>query len=155
MAQADEWALFKAFSKEEDPEIAGPLMAGLADPATLTGGLAWYRANITASIFAQVKPMDLPMVECPTMGVWSTGDLPYLTEEQMTAAQHYVKPGMQTTACWTVALQQIVAASKDRVPAAAGNWRYERVEGPGHFIPRDSASKLNALLLEFLAKSVA
>lgn len=32
----------------------------------------------------------------------------------------------------------------------AGKWRYERVEGAGHWIPRDAPDRLNALLLDFL-----
>lgn len=31
-----------------------------------------------------------------------------------------------------------------------GKWRYERLEGCGHWIPRDAPQALNSLLLEFL-----
>jgi pimeloyl-ACP methyl ester carboxylesterase len=31
-----------------------------------------------------------------------------------------------------------------------GGWRYERIEGVGHWIPLDAADRLNELLLDFL-----
>ncbi len=31
-----------------------------------------------------------------------------------------------------------------------GSWRYERLEGVGHFIPLEDPDRLNALLLDFL-----
>jgi pimeloyl-ACP methyl ester carboxylesterase len=55
------------------------------------------------------------------MGVWSTGD-PVLTEEQMTGTARFV----------------------------AGPWRYERLEGAGHWMADDAPGPLNALLLDFL-----
>jgi pimeloyl-ACP methyl ester carboxylesterase len=33
----------------------------------------------------------------------------------------------------------------------AGPWRYERVEGAGHWMQLDAPDAINALLLEFLA----
>jgi len=35
-------------------------------------------------------------------------------------------------------------------PWRAGKWRYERIEGAGHWIPRDAPEELNRLLLDFL-----
>jgi hypothetical protein len=33
---------------------------------------------------------------------------------------------------------------------APGRWQYARLEGPGHWIPRDGPRRLGALLLAFL-----
>ena len=55
------------------------------------------------------------------MGVWSTGDFA-LTETQMT----------------------------DSAQNVAGTWRYERLEGPGHWMQLDAPDRVNALLLDFL-----
>ncbi len=33
-----------------------------------------------------------------------------------------------------------------------GPWRYERLEGAGHFIPLEEPDRLNALLLDFLPR---
>ena len=56
------------------------------------------------------------------MGVWSTGD-PFLTERQMTGSADHV----------------------------AGPWRYERIEGAGHWVPVEAADRLSTLLVDFLA----
>jgi pimeloyl-ACP methyl ester carboxylesterase len=53
--------------------------------------------------------------------VWSSGDFA-LTENQMTGSSAYV----------------------------SGPWRYERIEGPGHWMQLEAPDKVNALLLDFL-----
>jgi pimeloyl-ACP methyl ester carboxylesterase len=55
------------------------------------------------------------------MGVWSTGDFA-LTERQMVESAAQV----------------------------AGPWRYERIEGPGHWMQLEAPDAVNALLLDFL-----
>jgi pimeloyl-ACP methyl ester carboxylesterase len=55
------------------------------------------------------------------MGVWSSQDFA-LTEGQMTSSAQYV----------------------------AGPWRYERVEGPGHWLQLEAPDEINRLLLDFL-----
>ena len=57
------------------------------------------------------------------MGVWSTGDIA-LTEAQMT----------------------------DSAENVAGSWRYERLDGPGHWMQLEAPDKVNALLLDFLPR---
>ena len=94
----------------------------LADPAALTAALNWYRANLPVERLSPAGPgPQLPPVQAPTMGIWSTGDL-YLTEREM-------------------------IRSADRVE---GPWRYVRIENSSHWIPLDQPDRLNALLLEFL-----
>jgi pimeloyl-ACP methyl ester carboxylesterase len=56
------------------------------------------------------------------MGVWSSGDFA-LTEGQMTRSAAHV----------------------------AGEWRYERIEGPGHWMQLEAPETVNRLLLDFLA----
>ena len=68
-----------------------------------------------------VKPPQLPAVTAPTMGVWSTGDT-VLTEAQMT----------------------------DSAASVASTWRYERLDGPGHWMQLDAPGEVSELLLDFL-----
>ena len=56
------------------------------------------------------------------MGVWSTDDLA-LTEQSMTGSSAFV---------------------------ADGRWRYERVEGAGHWMQLDAPDRVSELLLDFL-----
>ena len=58
------------------------------------------------------------------MGIWSTGDFA-LTEAQMT----------------------------DSAENVAGPWRYERLDGPGHWMQLEAPDQVNALLLDFLPHS--
>jgi pimeloyl-ACP methyl ester carboxylesterase len=55
------------------------------------------------------------------MGIWSTGD-PYLLETMPDSAEF-----------------------------VAGEFRYERIEGAGHWLQLDAPERVNELLLEFLA----
>ena len=57
------------------------------------------------------------------MGVWSSDDIA-LTERQMTDSAGHV----------------------------AGPWRYERLDGVGHWIPVEAPDELNRLLLDFLPR---
>ena len=55
------------------------------------------------------------------MGVWSTDDIA-VTEAAMTGTQRYV----------------------------VGGWRYERIEGAGHWMQLDAPDRVNDLLTDFL-----
>jgi pimeloyl-ACP methyl ester carboxylesterase len=55
------------------------------------------------------------------MGVWSTGDMALL-EEQMTGSSKY----------------------------CANSFRYERIDGPGHWMQWEAPEKVNELLVDFL-----
>jgi pimeloyl-ACP methyl ester carboxylesterase len=96
-------------------------LAEFADPSALTASLNWYRANLPVQRLLG-GGRSLPPVAAPTLGIWSSGDL-YLTEQGMTR-------------------------SAERV---TGPWRYECVEGAGHWIPLERPEVLNSLLLDFLA----
>ncbi len=113
----DSWANFRQWSHHPDVDA---VIADLEAHGSLTPGLHWYRANVPAQALVDPPP-ELPPVQAPTMGVWSTGDFA-LTEEQMTGSSAHV----------------------------AGPWRYERLEGPGHWIELEAPEVLNALLVDFL-----
>jgi pimeloyl-ACP methyl ester carboxylesterase len=96
------------------------VIADLERDASLTPGLNWYRANVSPQALVD-PPLELPAVAAPTMGVWSTGD-PHLLEPQMTGSAEWV----------------------------AGGWRYERIDGAGHWMQLEAPDKVTELLLDFL-----
>jgi pimeloyl-ACP methyl ester carboxylesterase len=100
-------------------------LADLARPGALTAAMNWYRAN-AAPEQELGRTRPFPTVAAPTMGLWSSGDR-YLTEESMLGSAEHV----------------------------TGPWRYERVEGASHWLQLDAPERVNELLLEFLAPSVA
>lgn len=67
---------------------------------------------------------NVPHAKVPVLGMWSTGDR-FLSQDQMKNSSRYVD----------------------------GAWRYERLEGPGHWIPLDVPDRLNRLLLDFLGQA--
>jgi pimeloyl-ACP methyl ester carboxylesterase len=93
----------------------------LSRPGALTAGLNWYRANARVDQELE-RTRPFPAVDVPTMGIWSSGDN-FLLEEGMLASGDHV----------------------------TGTWRYERVEGAGHWLQLDAPERVNELLLEFLA----
>jgi pimeloyl-ACP methyl ester carboxylesterase len=94
----------------------------LSDPGALTSSLNIYRANSSAKSLLKPTPR-LPEIQAPTLGVWSSRDLA-LTERSKTGSGEYV----------------------------SGPWRYERLEGVGHWMQLEVADELNALLLDFLSQ---
>lgn len=95
-------------------------IADLERPGALEAALAWYRANVPPETLV-APPLELPPVIAPTMGVWSSGDFA-LTETQMKSSWQFVK----------------------------GRWRYERIDGPGHWMQLEAPQQLNDLLVDFL-----
>jgi pimeloyl-ACP methyl ester carboxylesterase len=93
----------------------------LARPGALTAALNWYRANVRPQMPPATQPPAPPKIACPVMGVWSDGD-PFLTEAH-------------------------VSKSYERL---SGSWRYEKIEGAGHWMMLDKPDELNRLLLDFL-----
>jgi pimeloyl-ACP methyl ester carboxylesterase len=114
---ADEWANFRAWSHHPDAEA---VIAELEANGSLTPGLNYYRANVPPESYTR-SGLQLPPVQAPTMGVWSSED-PALLEAQM------------------------VSSAKN----VAGPWRYERIDGAGHWLQLDAPSALNELLVDFL-----
>ena len=112
----DNWANLRRSGHPDADQVIADLEAN----GSLTPGLNWYRANVAPESWVG-PPVQLPPVQAPTMGIWSTGD-GALTEEQMT----------------------------DSAENVAGPWRYERLDGPGHWLQLDAPDQVNALLLDFL-----
>ncbi len=101
---------------------ADAAIAALSANGSLTPALNYYRANLAPASYV-APPIDFPPVEAPTMGVWSTGDIA-LTEGQMVRSSSQV----------------------------SGPWRYERLEGPGHWMQLEAPDAVNGLLLDFLPR---
>jgi pimeloyl-ACP methyl ester carboxylesterase len=98
-----------------------PVVEHLRDPAALTASLGLYRAILPPQSLV-TPPFELPPVTVPVMGVWSSGDIALL-EASMTGSARFVQ----------------------------GPWRYERIDGAGHWMQLDAPERVNALLLDFLA----
>jgi pimeloyl-ACP methyl ester carboxylesterase len=116
--QQDDWYLMRTMLQG-----GGDLeqyLVDLAEPGALTAALNWYRANMAPERL-NAPPAQLPPIQAPTMGVFSTGDI-YLTEDAMTRSAEFVR----------------------------GLWRYERIEGGSHWIPCDAPEQFNRLVLDFL-----
>jgi len=123
LAQRNDWYLMRELLQAGGEDF-DRYKANLSEPGALTAGLNWYRANVPLQRLIPAGPgPQFPPVVAPTMGVFGTSDL-YLTEDGMTRS-----------------------ASK-----VSGPWRYERLEGVGHFIPLEAPDRLNELLLDFLPR---
>ena len=70
----------------------------------------------------ELRGAEFPNVTVPTLGIWSSGDA-FLLEEQM----------------------------KDSGAHVDAPWRYERIEGAGHWMALDAPDRVSELLVEFLA----
>lgn len=101
---------------------ANAVTAELEATGSLTPGLNWYRANLPPQTLLH-EPPELPPVAAATLGIWSAGDVA-LTETQMTASADHV----------------------------TGPWRYERLDGIGHWMQLEAPQALNQLLTGFLAR---
>jgi pimeloyl-ACP methyl ester carboxylesterase len=99
---------------------ADAVISELSRPGALTASLNWYRANLPPA--ALVEPaLEVPPVARPTMGIWSKDDMA-LIEANVTGSAAHV----------------------------TAEWRYERIDGVGHWIPLEAHDALTALLLDFL-----
>jgi pimeloyl-ACP methyl ester carboxylesterase len=124
---ANDWEMFRNWAHggaaRGSDEYMERQIADLSRPGRLSAGFNWYRANISPETFAgDGRGIDLGAVACPTMGVWSSGDMA-LSEVQMTGSERFV----------------------------SGSWRYERIDVASHWIPVYASAQLSALLVEFLA----
>jgi pimeloyl-ACP methyl ester carboxylesterase len=94
----------------------------LSEPTMLTASLNIYRANVPPEALFLGEPLPLPPVGAPVLGMWSSGDLA-LTEAQMVRSAEFV----------------------------AGPWRYQRLDGCGHWMQLEAPDKVNGFLVDFLA----
>ncbi|WP_226351852.1 MULTISPECIES: alpha/beta fold hydrolase [unclassified Pseudonocardia] len=121
---AEDWQFLRGWLHATLPDghpMAARHVADLSRPGALTASLNWYRANVDPARFVPTTMPEPPRITVPTMGVWSDGDLA-LTEGQMRGSSAYVD-----------------------------GFRFERVEGCGHWIPEEAPEAASALLLDFLA----
>jgi pimeloyl-ACP methyl ester carboxylesterase len=115
---ANEWANLRAWADHPDSDgVINDLVAN----GSLTPGLNYYRANVPPETYLQAGP-ELPPIQVPTMGMWSSDDFA-LTEQQMV----------------------------DSARNVAGPWRYERIDGAGHWMQLEAPAAVNGLLVDFLA----
>jgi len=124
---AEDWRFFREWAwdgaaRGSDPHLDRQL-ADLARPGALTAGLNWYRANIDPVAFARpgAGRAASRRLACPVLGVWSSADFA-LGEAQLAGSERYVD----------------------------GPWRYERIEGVGHWVPVHAAERLSEVLVDFL-----
>jgi pimeloyl-ACP methyl ester carboxylesterase len=120
---AEQWLSaddFRNFREWSSHPQVDSVVDRLAEPGAIKASLGIYRANLPPESLV-APPTELPPVTVPAMGVWSSEDLA-LTEENMVNSAKYM----------------------------AAPWRYERVEGAGHWLQLDAPDKVNALLLDFL-----
>ena len=115
--QHDNWELFRQFSRGDGD--FDRYISDLSRPGALTASLNWYRANLAPRMPG--PPRDLPPIQAPTLGIWSTNDH-YLDGERLKMSSHFVK----------------------------GPWRYEQIDDASHWIPLDAPDRLNQLLIEWL-----
>ena len=96
------------------------VLAELEENNSLTPALNYYRANVPPESFV-APPLALPRIEAPTLGMWSSGDHA-LTEGQMLRSAQHID----------------------------ATWRYERIEGPSHWLQLEAPNAVNGLLIDFL-----
>jgi len=101
-------------------ESAVAVIEELESNGSLTPALNYYRANLPPESWLH-PGRELPAVNAPTMGIWSSGDIA-LTERQMT----------------------------NSAAGVTGEWRYERIDGPGHWMQLEAPDAVNRLLVDFL-----
>ncbi|HTT60081.1 MAG TPA: alpha/beta fold hydrolase [Acidimicrobiales bacterium] len=97
------------------------IIAELERDGQMRTHLMWYRANVRPDIFV-TPPPQLPRIQSPTMGVWSSGDFA-LGERQMTESGLFCDNG----------------------------FTYLRLETFGHWIPLEAPAELSAALIEFFS----
>jgi pimeloyl-ACP methyl ester carboxylesterase len=114
---ADDWANFREWSGHPD---ADGVVEQFEASGSLSQALNWYRANITPEAWI-APPLELPPIQSPTMGVWSSDDFALREEQMLDSAAH-----------------------------VAGPWRYERVDGAGHWLQLEAPEAVSQLLVDFL-----
>jgi pimeloyl-ACP methyl ester carboxylesterase len=97
------------------------VIAELERDQSLTTGLNYYRATITPEAVTG-PPLELPPIQAPTMAVWSSHDFA-LVESGVSGSDKFVD----------------------------NTFRYERIEGVGHWMQWEAPDKVTALLVDFLS----
>ncbi|HVJ96176.1 MAG TPA: alpha/beta fold hydrolase [Acidimicrobiia bacterium] len=98
------------------------VFADLERDKSLTPGLNYYRANVAPASF-NGPPLQLPPIQSPTMGIWSSKDFA-LNERQM----------------------------RDSGAFCANSFRYERIDGVDHWMQWEAPERVTPLFLDFLPR---
>ena len=120
LLKRDDWKLFREILRNHS-EVEN-WIKDLSRPGALTAALNWYRANMGPER-ELAKPVLIPAVKLPTLGIWSSGDA-YLTEKPMLASEAFV----------------------------TGEWQYQRIDGASHWLQLDEPDRVNKILLDFFAQ---
>ena len=131
------WHFFRRFTAHHCDLDA--VITELSRPGRLTAALNWYRANLPAARFfdfirtprssveksaaSDNAPKYKNPVSIPTMGIWSSNDHALLEPQMVNTAPYINAP-----------------------------WRYERIDGPGHWVPLEAPEKVAALFLDHWGK---
>lgn len=123
--RADDWKMFREWMSGESGVPGHPypeeIIASLSRPGRLTSALDIYRAGNVDPRFFQGIPLGGPNIDCPTLGIYMSGD-------------KYVGPAG-------------LAQSGRHVD---NDFRLEEVHGAGHFGQYEHADEVNRLILDFL-----
>jgi pimeloyl-ACP methyl ester carboxylesterase len=99
---------------------ADAVIADLEASGSLTPAINWYRANFHPKMLVE-SPPELPKITVPTMGIWGSADF-NAGDERMAGSREFI----------------------------AAPWRYERLDGPGHWPQWEAPDEVNRTLLDFL-----
>ncbi len=115
------WLYKKVLSGHPDRERMARELISTDQPRYIR---VWDKSNSPVGyLLAAVtgRLRNLPKIPVPVMGLWSSKDL-FMVERQMTGSRGHV----------------------------TGLWRYERIDGPGHWLQLQAPERVNALLLDWL-----
>jgi pimeloyl-ACP methyl ester carboxylesterase len=129
--RANNWAFMKEFLQSHPDRKT--ILPRLADSTNLTTALNWYRGNLqgmlaprdgssTSSDKEKTESVPLPPeIKLPVLGLWSENDN-FLLEPQMKLSSQVVRHAFV----------------------------YQKVKEAGHWMMRDQATTVNAILIDFL-----
>lgn len=123
--KADDWKMFREWLSGQNGVEGHPypdrIIEGLSRPGRLTAALDIYRADNVDPRFFQGIPLGGPAIDCPTLGIYMTGD-------------KYIGPsGLANSGKWV-----------------NNEFRLETINDAGHFGQYTHAQQANELLLGFL-----
>ncbi|MGW5464789.1 alpha/beta fold hydrolase [Streptomyces sp. NPDC003996] len=98
-------------------------VARLRQPGAMTCSLGLYRAWAPPASLVGHRPAAASF-RAPAVGVWGSADR-FLTEQQMTGSAE----------------------------EAHGEWRYDRIDGAGHWLPLEAPDTVPRLSLDFLSQT--
>lgn len=114
--------LRRLFEASAFPNDPSPYIELMQEPGALTAALNWYRALLQGGVGAAAAAVTMGRVTVPTLYVWSDDD-PAIGREAAEGTAEHVE----------------------------GPYRFEVLEGVGHWIPEAEPEVLNRLLLGHLA----